>query len=274
MARAAVMQGRRKLRLAMGMMLCALACNCRAPARHASNTTQGVSSAAAEASYVAPPQLLKATPSVAGVIILRGIAAPHAAIQLQSPEGDAQSTTARADGTWSLALPTIVRPRMFALSQVLNGRVVHAEGALIVLPRPAPAALLARAGFGSLVIQPHGPTPTLVTVDYDPGGFAAFSGTAKPGGAVRLSLDGAPAGLAQTDSMGRYVVLAANHRLTFGAHQAVIDNEAGEVRRSFVLTPPGPLTSAYQAIAEPGAWRIEWTPSGGGVQTTLVLAPQ
>jgi hypothetical protein len=173
-----------------------------------------------------------------------------------------------------MRLTAVARPRMFALSELVDHRVVHAEGALIVLPRPAPTALLARAGFGSLILQHAGAAPSLITIDYDPGGFAAFSGTGQPGATVRLSLDGAPAGLAQVDSMGRYSVLAANHRLSFGPHQALIETGAGEIRRQFQLIQPGPLTSAYQASAEADGWHVEWAATGGGVQTTLVLAPQ
>jgi hypothetical protein len=227
----------------------------------------------AEEGYAAPPQVLKAETDGAGAVVLKGSAGPGAMIQLQSPEGESQSTTARASGAWTLRLAAVARPRMYALSEVMDHRVVHAEGALIVLPRPAPAALLARAGFGALILEHAGSAPSLITIDYDPGGFAAFSGTAQPGATVRLSLDGAPAGLAQVDPMGRYAVLAANHRLSFGPHLAMIETGAGEIRRPFQLIQPGPLTSPYQAVAAADGWHVEWVATGGGVQTTLVLAP-
>ncbi len=230
--------------------------------------------AAAEQGYVPPPQVMTATVDPAGVIALNGSAGPGAKIELQSPEGERQSTTAQKTGAWVLRLPAVSRPRMFALSETLNGRGVHAEGALIVLPRPGPAALLARAGFGSLPLEHSGAEPSLATIDYDPGGFAAFSGTARPGSTVRLSLDGAPAGLAQVDDMGRYAVLAANHRLSFGPHLAFIETATGDIPRPFQLIHPGPLTSPYQATAEADGWRVEWAAPGGGVQTTLILTPQ
>jgi hypothetical protein len=230
--------------------------------------------AAAEQGYVAPPQVIKADVNSNGVISLNGAAAPSARVELQSPEGEGRSTTTQKSGLWVLRLPAVSRPRMFALSEIIDGRAVHAEGALIVLPRPAPAALLVRAGFGCLTLENGGARPSLTTIDYDPGGFAAFSGTAQPGSTVRLSLDGAPAGLAQVDNMGRYAVLAANHRLSFGTHLAFIETASGEIRRPFQLIQPGPLMSPYQATAEADGWRVEWAAPGGGVQTTLILTPQ
>jgi hypothetical protein len=238
-------------------------------------TTAFTDTAVAEEGYVSPPQVTKADTNAAGIVALTGTAGPGAKVQLQSPEGESQTTTAQKSGTWMLRLSPVDRPRMFALSEIIDGHVVHAEGALIILPRPASAVLLARAGFGSLTIEHAGAGPSLATIDYDPGGFAAFSGTAQPGATVRLSLDGGPVGLAQADAMGRYAVLAANHRLSFGAHVALIETGAGEIRKAFELIQPGPLTSPYQASAEPGGWRVEWAAPGGGVQsvqTTLVLA--
>jgi hypothetical protein len=237
-------------------------------------TSAVADTAAAEQGYVAPPQVITAQVGPTGVVALNGAAGAGAKVELQSPEGERQSVTAQKSGAWVIRLPAVSRPRMFALSETINGRVVHAEGALIVLPRPAPAALLARAGFGSLPLEHSGAGPSLATIDYDPGGFAAFSGTARPGSTVRLSLDGAPAGLAQVDPMGRYAVLAANHRLSFGPHLALIETASGEIRKPFQLIHPGPLTSPYQATAETDGWRVEWAAPGGGVQTTLILTPQ
>lgn len=270
--------GCRMTRLVVVTVFAAGVSGCRPPT-HASHpvesqTTGFTDTALEEKGYIAPPQVLRADVNAGGGISLKGSAEPGAKVELQSPEGEGQSTIAKASGAWLLRLPAVSRPRMFALSQIIKGRVVHAEGALIVLPRPGPVALLARAGFGSLTMEHAGAGPTLTTIDYDPGGFAAFSGTAQPGSTVRLSLDGAPAGLTQADAMGRYAVLAANHRLSFGPHLALIETGTGEIRRPFELIQPGPLTSPYQASAEPGGWRVEWTPSGGGVQTTLILAPQ
>ncbi len=268
----------RRLRLiTLAILSTALsACHHGSDASTSANAQASVSpdAAAAEQGYLAPPQVIRADIDPAGVISLNGGAGPGAKVELQSPEGEGRSTTAQASGAWRLRLPAVSRPRMFALSEIVDGRVVHAEGALIVLPRPAPAAVLARAGFGSLILEHSGPEPSLTTIDYDPGGFAAFSGTAKPGSTVRLSLDGAPAGLAQADAMGRYAVLAANHRLSFGAHLASLATGSGEIRRSFQLIQPGPLTSPYQAQGEADGWRVEWAAPGGGVQTTLILAPQ
>ncbi len=234
----------------------------------------GLDSVPIDRGYFSPPQVLRAEPTALGGLQLRGAGSPKATIRLQSPEGDSRSTKVRASGVWGLKLPVVVRPRMFALSEDVDGRVVHAEGAVIILPKPAPSVLMARAGFGALVVAPASPHPTLSTIDYDPEGFAAFSGLTQPHRTVRLSVDGAPAGLSQADAMGRYAVLAANHKLSLGRHSAAIQVGTDETLRTFQLTAFRPLTTPYQVVTSPDGWYVEWAAPGGGIQTTLVLAPQ
>jgi len=168
---------------------------------------------------------------------------------------------------------------MFALAARVGDpgsspRQVHSEGALILLPRSGPPALLVRAGAGAQVFAAPTERPALDALDYDPGGFAAAAGRARPGAMVRLMMDGALAGAGQADAGGRYSILAANGRLPFGVHMALVQTREGQDARRFTIAPPGPtLTTPYRVDPTPDGWRLEWAIPGGGVQTTLVFTP-
>lgn len=244
---------------------------CR-PAGPAASGGGGTRPAAApgEADYVAPP-------GIVGVSMrddktsVAGLAPPGWTVRLSAPEGDSFAARARRDGSWTLVLPALRRARMFAVSAEAEGRVVHAEGALILAPPPFPA-LLARAGSGALSLGRGSPSLSIDAVDYDAGGFAAISGRAPPRTTTTVSIDGVPAGVAQAGPQGRYAVLAANRPLGFGVHTAVVRTGGASVERTFDLTRPAPLEAPYTATAEPGDWRLEWATPGGGVQVTLALA--
>ena len=262
-----------QLPLVAAVLACAVVAGCHGQPRSRVGSTPLDADAGdgAEASYMSAPQVSKSAFGRNGAILLNGHAEPGAAIRLQAPEGDVSNARAGRDGRWSLRMPAVARPRMFALSAQIDQRVVHAEGALLLLPAPSPAALLVRAGAGSLVMEGDGSGPRIAAVDYDPAGFVAVSGVAAPDAPVRLTLDGAPSGLSRADADGRYAVLAAGRELSFRNHVAMVQTPAGVVQRDFRLTTPTPLSSPYQATAEADGWRVEWAPSGGGVQSTLVF---
>jgi hypothetical protein len=210
--------------------------------------------------------------------MLMGTAAPSARVELTAPEGEVMAVRASPTGAWRLTLAAVTRPRMFALAaRVKDGaappRLVHSEGALVLIPQSAgPPALLVRAGAGALVFAAKAVRPALDALDYDPGGFSAAAGRARPGASVRLTMDGALAGVGQADAGGRYSILAANRRLPFGPHIAVVQSPDGQDERRFTMSPPGStLTTPYKVDPLPDGWRFEWAIPGGGVQTTLVF---
>jgi hypothetical protein len=224
--------------------------------------------------------------------MLLGSAPPGARVELTSPEGDNMAAQASRTGAWRMTLPAVARPRMFALAARISAqagvqtgvqmggrgadaRLVHSEGALILLPAAGPPAVLVRAGAGALVFAAPTLRPTLDALDYDPGGFSAAAGRARPGASVRLVMDGELAGVGQTDAGGRYSILAANRRLAFGTHTALVQSPDGQDERRFRIGPPDPtVTNAYQVEGMPDGWRLEWViPPGNGVQTTLVFTP-
>jgi hypothetical protein len=263
-------------------LACGSLCGCGPGARRAAigdaDPTPRTESAAdgAEAGYVPPPRLL-AVARTPTVVTLMGSATPKARVELTSPEGEAMAVQADPNGAWRLTLPAVTRPRMFALAARLqdhetSSRLVHSEGALILIPKSGPPALLVRAGAGAQVFASRAVRPTLDALDYDPGGFSAAAGRARPGASVRLMMDGVLAGVGQADAGGRYSILAANRRLTFGAHLAEVQSADGQDQRRFTISPPGAtLATAYKVDLEPDGWRLEWAIPGGGVQTTLVF---
>jgi hypothetical protein len=226
---------------------------------------------AAAAGYLAPPDLGAARRTSAG-LVLQGQAPPGATVNLASPEGIRLSTTAAADGRWSLTLPAPAAPAMFALSAVLGQRTLRAEGAVLVLPEPGPPGLLLRAGFAAVPLGAPASPPVVAALDYDRGGGAAVAGLTRPMTRVRLSVDGAAAGLSQADELGRFAVLAANRPLAPGRRRLQIDADPGQTEVEVTVSRPETLGRAvYRAVRQDGAWRIDWSPSGGGVQTTVVF---
>ncbi len=270
---------------ALILLSCAALWGCGPRARSASHgpadqtlrTTNGDDGA--QAGYLPPPRLVSVVRSPTAVMLM-GSAAPNARVELMAPEGDVMADQANSAGAWRLALPAVTRPRMFALeARVKDGgpsaRLLHSEGALILLPHAGLPALLVRAGAGALVFAARTVGPSLDALDYDPGGFYAVAGRARPGASVRLTMDGALAGVGQADAEGRYSILAANRRLSFGIHSALVQSAEGQDEQSFTISAPGPpLTSSpYEVDPRPNGWRLEWAIPDGAVQTTLVFIP-
>ena len=221
--------------------------------------------------YVAPPAVDRADRDAQGMT-LAGRAPAGAQVTLASPTASPMSVRADAQGRWSVHLSAAAAPALFALSAQQGDRLVRGEGALVVLPPPGPAALLARAGFAALPIGTAPPVLSIVAIDFDAGGGAAVAGFARPMAGVRLSFDGAAAGVGQADETGRFGVVAANRPLAPGRRRIEVESEGV---RSAVVTPVsrpvGLGGQAYRAARQYGGWRIDWAPAGGGVQTTVVF---
>jgi hypothetical protein len=255
--------------------LAALAClaACDRPARSvAAPAAPAAARPPPAGAYLAPPALTAARRGPAGVR-LEGTAPAGAEVAFAQPSGPGPVARAGPDGRWSVALPVSAKPALFALAARLQGgRVVRAEGAVLVLPEPGPAAMLARAGTAALDLRKGAGAPVITSLDYDSGGGAAVGGLAQPMARVRLSIDGMVAGLGRADENGRFDVIAANGQLAPGERRLQVETETG---RTSVVAPVSTAaalgTQAYRATREPGAWRVDWAPAGGGVQTTLVL---
>jgi len=257
------------LRVAAAVALAAVAAACGAP--DSGVGAASVAPSAADVGYAAPPSLTGAVRTGAR-LALSGLAPPGSEVQLASPEGQRYAAETGADGAWTLELPAPSAPGMYAFSAQEQDRVVRGEGALLVTPSPGPSALLLRPGFGALSPGGAEDQPRMVAVDYDASGGAAVAGLARPGAAVRLSVDDAPAGLAQADALGRFAVVAANRTLGPGPHRIQVETEQGRSQVVIDVSPAAALgASAYRATRRGGGWRIDWAPPGGGVQTSLVF---
>lgn len=266
----------RLVRTRTGAAICLAALALGACGRPAATAPQATAdkaqTAASNAGYLTPPQLSLAVRQPDGAVRLTGTAAAGARVRLASPQGASFGATAGPDGAWSLDLPVAATPSMFAVSAEAGGETVRAEGALLVLPAPGPPGLLTRAGFAALVLGSAPRAAGIVALDYDSAGGAAVAGFAPPGVQVRLSLDGQPAGLDQANSKGRFAVMAPNRRLSNGRRRIEIEAQgAPPASVEAEVSPPAPLTTPYRAVRQAGAWRVDWTPPGGGVQTTLVF---
>jgi len=228
-----------------------------------------------ERAYSAPPTVTTASRLAGGRIQLEGRARPGAQVRLATPAGAAILARADGRGAWRLRLPPDVGLRLFGLSMSEGARIVQAEGYLAVTPRGAAAQL--RAGAGAVVLSPGGAAPHILAVDFDRQGGAVVSGDGAPGTPVILKADGSPRGQLRVDAGGRFS-LALNEPLTPGDHRLEAVGPGPGAASAAVTVPvsaAAPLTQGpFRAARAPFGWRIDWMTPGGGVQTSLIIAPQ
>jgi hypothetical protein len=197
-------------------------------------------------------------------------------VRLQAPDGAAFAAASGDDGAWSITLPSSAQPRMFAMEGDDAGRILHAEGALLLLPPPGPRAVLARPGYGSLVLGAHATGLRLEGLDFDGAGGGAASGQAPPGAAVRLLLDHQPAGTGVADRDGRFTVLNLDPRvapMAPGPHLFRVETAGGGAQETRfdvadAAPPPGQVFMAKRTGA---AWSVTWRIPGGGAQTSVIF---
>ena len=266
----AVRLKRRRRQAALGLALIALtACGKGRDWRQ----TQATGPAAdAEAGYVRPPQILSAARGADGVVVLAGRAEPNSRVRLQTPEGAAFGGTVTAAGDWSMPMPP--GTGIYGLSEDLGGRIVQGEGYIVVLPQPGRPAALLRAGGGAVTLGLPPGGLSIAAADFDRGGGAVISGFASAGAALKLVVDGAAApGEVKADQGGRFFI-GSPVMLRPGAHQVRVQGAAQAASADIAVGPPGPISGQpYRAVRQGGAWRVDWTTPGGGVQTSLILDP-
>jgi hypothetical protein len=244
---------------------------CGAPVR-----PTGPSNAEASA-YLSPPTVAAAFRTPGGEVRLVGRSPPGALVRLQSPGGGTVTAVADADGRWTLAPPCATEPPspcLYALQAQTHDQSLRGEGALAVIPAPAPAAIVLRPGFAS---APTGRDEAgrlqLVSFDYD-GEAVAASGFAPPQSQVRLAVDGVTMGVGAADSEGRFGVLGVAARKTLpGRHTVRVETRQGlSVERSVTTAAPALADGRpFAAAPAPGGWTISWRLGGGGVQTSQVF---
>ena len=227
--------------------------------------------APAGSDYASPPRPVAASRAPGGEIVLSGYGGPDAVIRLASPDGTAIGATTGRDGAWALATPVSDQPRLYSLSQDVNGRPLRAAGYIAALPAPGPAAGILHAGAGAQVLAAPTRSLTITAVDFDGAGAAVVSGRSAPQAAVRVTIDGVEAGEDRADGAGAFTA-AVSQTLRPGPHVivATVGPERAEARFDALLIHTIP-TPPFQASRVASGWRIDWTTPGGGVQTTLLF---
>ena len=222
---------------------------------------------AAEAGYIAPPQVRQAEPGPGG-LVLTGEGAPDATVRLGAPTGEALRGQVDSSGRWSLTVPPGDRVRLFGLSMTRGGRTVQAEGYVMVTPEGVVALL--RAGAGAWRLAPSSSSPIILAVDVDSEGGAVISGMATPGAGLGVRVDRTPRAEGQAAEDGRFS-LSLSETLGAGAHDIQVSGEGGEQKITVMVSPAPPLVDGpVRAQRVDGGWRVDWMTPAGGVQTTLM----
>jgi nucleoid-associated protein YgaU len=216
-----------------------------------------------------------------GNAVIAGRAAPGAMVTVRSGGDVIGMATADESGAFALApdTPLPAGGQQLSLSETLpGGQVVAGQSSATVdvpaqnAPNAKPLSVLS-GPQGSKVMSGQGPqagTLGLGTVDYDADGHAIFSGTAKPGDKVSLSLDKTKVGDAVAGADGHW-------RLTAQVPQSngtlrVTDGAAAPASAPFALeTLPDALADGHVVIA-PGQnlWLIARHVYGHGNMYTLI----
>ena len=221
----------------------------------------------ADTDYAAPPSVSEVR-TVAGGVTVAGAAPPGLQVRLATPQGQAMFAIADARGQWRLVLPPSDGPRIFGLSEKVDGRQVQAQGYLVIGPQGR-AALL-RAGAGALRLDPR-PSPSVGAVDFDRDGAAVISGLAPPDSLVFLRFDGRQIAEARTDAAGRYSIALAQP-IPKGAHALEVAGDSFTNAGQVEVTPPQPLVDGpLRSQFTRGGLRVDWMTPGGGVQSTVLL---
>jgi len=213
-----------------------------------------------------------------GNTVIAGRAAPGAVVTVKSGNAIIGKVTADASGAFALAPDAPLPPgaQELTLSEALpSGKVISGDSSASVdVPANNTAPLAVVSGpAGSKVLTGQGPaagTLGIGTVDYDANGHAIFSGTAKPGDTVTLSLNNTEIGQAVAGADGHWT-LAAKVPQNDGTLSAA-DGSLPPATAPFALeTLPDALAAGHVVIA-PGQnlWLIARHVYGHGNMYTLI----
>lgn len=219
-------------------------------------------------SYLKPPSVAAAVRQ-GDAVALSGQAEPLASVRLGAPTGEALLGKADATGAWRLVAPLAAEPRLYGLSMTMEGRIVQAQGYLMVAPNGT--AVLLRAGAGAEVMGQSSPSPRILAIDYDRSGGSVVSGVGAPGAGLGVRVDRVTRGEGKVDGEGRFSI-SLDQPLAGGTHVIQVAGEGGEQQVAVDVGPPLPPTAGPAASTLTAAgWRIDWMTPGGGVQSTQLL---
>jgi len=229
-----------------------------------------------------PPSFDVAMVSPGGTGVFAGRAAPGAVVSLHDGDKVLGQATANEGGSWVIApnAPVPPGPHRFTLSAVgADGHELAASGAvLMTVPATgqAPVAVAAAAGEAPRVLSGKAGSPTLDAVQYDDTGAMKLAGRAPSGVKLRLYVDNAPAGDAQTDAEGHWA-LASPLNLAPGAHKLRLDqidpqgHVVARVETPFQRAATQGLAEG-QAVVQPGQslWRLARNAYGNGASYIVI----
>ncbi|HXQ09436.1 MAG TPA: hypothetical protein VN805_00395 [Caulobacteraceae bacterium] len=232
---------------------------------------QSSQSVSTEASYVQPPRFTAAARLGDGDVEIVGRAHRNAHVQLTSPDGSSLAAVTDSRGAFSVAVPRSAAVRLFGLAEDVGGHQVRGVGYLAVVPSPGQPAVVLRAGTGAEALAAPSAAPKISAVDFDVSGLVVVSGLARPGSAVRLSVDGAGGVDGHANTQGRYT-LTLTTALKAGDHQLAVQSPLGQAAARFHISPAGPISGLpFRGARQSNGWRIDWLTPAGGEQTTLVV---
>ncbi len=237
-----------------------------------------------------------------GGLVVAGQAEPGSTVTIK--RGDSVVAQVQADdrGGWVAVPLHPLEPGSGELTLSARnpaGQVRTAETtALIVVPAPAPPngpssapglAVLSTPAAPSRLLQAPSQAPLpgasaaklgLATVDYDDNGAIRFSGTAAPGGTVRVYVDNQRSGDAAADASGRWT-LSPDQPVAPGLHRLRVDQVGARGKvASRVEVPFERETLALaqvrpgQVVVQPGQnlWRLARRVYGTGLRYTVIYA--
>jgi hypothetical protein len=221
----------------------------------------------ASGGYVAAPTVTGAR-AAGGEAVLEGTAKPGARVRLGEPRGGETFAVADGSGRWRMRLPAPTAPKIFGLSMTMDGRLVQAQGYILLTPDGR--AVLLRAGAGASAPGEPG-SPRIAAFDFDREGGAVVSGVATPNAALSVRVDGRPSGAGRSGADGRFN-LALAQPITGGVHQIEIVGDAFRSAVAVDARPAAPLAAGpFRAVASADGLRADWLTPGGGLQSTWIL---
>lgn len=215
-----------------------------------------------QSGWMIPPRFDAADFSGDGVVV-SGHAEPNRRIVLTDQTGRAAAASADVQGAVSIRLAARPVLSLWRIDLAAGAEEARTGQWLAVSPADRMAVVL-RAGASA---RPVGAAGLLATADYDGGGLLV-AGRASPGQQVQVVLDNGPVRTVVADENGWYE--ARFPAVAPGAHRLRAQSGATLHEVPLVLAPP---SGVLDLAREPTGLRIDWSPPGGGGQSTWIVRP-
>ena len=210
--------------------------------------------------WMVPPRLDAADFSGDGVVV-SGHAEPNRRVVLSDQTGLAAAASADAQGAFSIRLAARSGLSLWRIDMA-SGAEEARTGQWLAVSTTDRTVVVLRAGASA---RPVGPAGLLATADYDGGGLLV-AGRASPGQQVQVALNEGLVRTALADESGWYE--ARFPAVGPGAHRLRAQSATTLHEVPLVLTAP---SGALDFAREPAGLRIDWSPPGGGAQSTWIV---